>query len=308
LFDTNGEKEEDTMNEKKMLITGAAGMVGSYAAQVFTDYELFLTDRMDGFVKLDVRDPLTVRKTIADIHPDIVLHLAAETDVDRCEIEPNSAYHTNAIGTQNVALACQANGTVLVYVSTAGVFSGDKPEPYNEFDAPNPVNTYGQSKLAGEQIVSSLLQRYYIVRAGWMMGGGERDKKFVGKIAQLLLGGERPLRAVVDKLGSPTYGKDLLKGIRMLLETEYYGLYHMVNEGRCTRYDVALEIRDSLKKTDVEIMPVSSAYFPLPAPRARSEAMHNLKLQLLGLPAMRPWEDALQEYLMMELAPSLIAL
>jgi len=297
-----------TMTTRKMLVTGAGGMVGSYAKEVFKDCRLILTDQIDGFAHLDVCDPSAVRKAVADEKPDVVLHLAAATDVDRCEQDPELAYRTNAIGTQNIALACQAVDAVLVYVSTAGVFWGDKREPYNEFDVPRPANVYGHSKLAGEHIVTSLLRRYYIVRAGWMIGGGRKDKKFVGKITRLMIEGANPLRIVSDKLGSPTYGKDLLAGIHRFLKTGYYGLYHMVNKGTCTRYEVALEIRKILGRDDVEMMPVSSAYFPLPAPRADSEAMRNLKLELLGLDGMRPWQEALREYLTGELLPSLTSL
>lgn len=293
------------MKKRKILVTGAGGMVGSYASEVFRNDELLLTDIVDGCGYLDVRDTRAVMKAVADAKPDVVLHLAAATDVDLCEQEPNLAYHTNAIGTQNVALACQAHGTVLVYISTAGVFWGDKPDPYIEFDAPNPANIYGRSKLAGEQIVSSLLHRYYIVRAGWMIGGGRNDKKFVGKIARLIFEGKNPISVVDDKIGSPTYAKDLLVGIRRLLETDYYGLYHMVNKGCCSRYEVALKIRETLQRSDIGIVPVPSAYFPLPAPRARSEAMRNLKLELLGLDQMRPWEDAVREYITQELALAL---
>ena len=288
-----------------MLVTGAGGMVGSYVPEVFTDYELVLTNTVEGYIHLDVRQPADVMRMVADLKPDVILHLAAATDVDQCEREPDEAFHTNAIGTQNIALACQEFDVPLVYVSTAGVFWGDKPEPYNEFDVPKPANVYGQSKLAGEQIVSSLLRRYYIVRAGWMVGGGEKDKKFVGQISRLMMQGTNPLRIVDDKIGSPTYAKDLLGGIYALLETKHYGLYHLVNQGQCSRYDVGLLIRDVLQRPDIEILPVSSAYFPLPAPRARSEAMRNLKLELLDLHHTRPWQDALREYILTQLAPTL---
>lgn len=289
---------------RRLLVTGAGGMVGSYAPAVFADYELTLTDLVDGFTAVDVRDPAAVKEAVATVKPDTVLHLAAATDVDRCEQDSDWAYASNAIGTQNVALACQASEVPLVYVSTAGVFAGDKPEPYTEFDVPRPANVYGRSKLAGEQIVASLLQRYYIVRAGWMIGGGARDKKFVGKIARLIAEGRGPVRVVDDKVGSPTYARDFLAGIRRLLDTGYYGLYHMGNKGAGTRYEVALKVRDALGRPEVPIVPVSSAHFPLPAPRGRSEAMRNLKLELLGV-HMRDWEDAVQEYVAGELAPLL---
>lgn len=288
----------------RMLVTGAAGMVGSYVGQAFPDYDLILTDAAEGFHTLDVRDPSSVMKTIEVERPDVVLHLAAATDVDRCEREPDWAFHSNAIATQNVALACQRHHVTLVYVSSAAVFSGDKLEPYTEYDAPRPANVYGESKLAGERAVETLLQQFYVVRAGWMIGGGEKDKKFLGKIAGLLLTGV-PLKIVHDKIGSPTYAQDLLIGINRLLATGYYGTYHMSNAGACSRYDIALAIRDVLELPGVPIEPVSSAYFPLSAPRARSEAMRNLKLELLGLPPLRPWREALEQYVSAELAPLL---
>lgn len=296
------------MKARRMLVTGAGGMVGSYVTEVFSDLDPILTDIVEGFIRLDVRDPSAVRRAVVSSKPDLVLHLAAATDVDRCEQEPDWAYHTNAIGTQNVALACRAVGAPLVYVSTAGVFWGDKPEPYIEFDTPRPANVYGDSKLAGEQIVTSLLQQFYIVRAGWMIGGGEKDRKFAGKIARLILEGRNLLHVVNDKWGSPTYAKDLLRGIRRLFDTGYYGLYHMANRGQCSRYEMALVIRETLQRSEVEVQPISSDDFPLPAPRAVSEVIRNLKLQLLDLDSMRPWQDALREYVRTELAPSLALL
>ena len=289
----------------RILVTGAAGAVGSYAPDVFSEDELVLTDIRGDLRQLDVRDPLAVSAAVADVKPDVVLHLAAATDVDECERDHDLAFATNAIGTQNVALACRNAGCELVYISTAGVFWGDKPEPYTEFDEPGPANVYGHSKLAGERIVASICNRSFTVRAGWMVGGGVLDKKFVGKIAEQLRGGATHLRAVDDKLGSPTYAPDLLRTVKRLLATGYHGLYHGVNAGSCTRYDVAVELRSILERPDVEIEPVSSAHFPLPAPRARSEAMRNYKLELLGLDESPPWQEALREYVTNELVPAL---
>lgn len=289
----------------RVLVTGAAGAVGSYVQDVFRDTELVLTDVRGSLRAMDIADPEAVAATVHEVEPDVVLHLAAATDVDQCERDPDLAFRTNAIGTQNVALACRNSGCELVYISTAGVFWGDKIEPYTEFDEPGPANVYGHSKLAGERIVANLLDRYYIVRAGWMVGGGDLDRKFVGKLTELIRGGETHLRAVNDKWGSPTYAHDMLGGIKRLVGTGYHGLYHMVNEGSCTRYDVAVELKQILERPDVEIEPVSSAYFPLPAPRARSEAMRNYKLELLGIDEMRPWREALREYVTGELTSAL---
>jgi dTDP-4-dehydrorhamnose reductase len=289
----------------RILVTGAAGAVGSYVTEIFDDAELILTDIRRDMRKLDIRDPDAVFRTMADVKPDLVLHLAAATDVDECERDRDLAYATNAIGTQNIALGCRNADVELVYISTAGVFWGDNPDPYTEFDDPRPANVYGHSKLAGERIVTSTCSRFFIVRAGWMIGGGALDKKFVGKIAEQIRAGQTTLRAVDDRFGSPTYAPDLLRTVKRLLATGYHGLYHGVNSGTCSRRDVALELRAILDRPDVEIQPVSSSHFPLPAPRARSEAMRNYKLQLLGLDQAPPWQDALRTYVLQELVPAL---
>ena len=252
----------------KLLVTGAAGMLGSALCPALNQrgHKVFATDlaAIDEIDCLDVRDNSQINKIINEINPDMILHLAAETDVDRCELEPEHAFLTNTIGTQNVALACQKQNIVMVYISTIGVFYGDQIEPYSEFDNPNPINVYGRSKLEGEKIVQNLLQRYYIVRAGWMVGGGpKRDKKFIGKIIKQIKE-KSVLKAVNDKIGSPTYTVDFSKSLTDLIETGYYGLYHCTNKGYCTRFDVAKKIVDFMGRSDVIVEPVSSAYFPLP--------------------------------------------
>lgn len=285
----------------RILVTGAAGMLGSTLCPILKEkgHEVYATDvdRSDeGIEYLDVRNHKQVKETIEKIKPDIIMHLAAETDVDKCELEPDHAYLSNTIGTQNVALICQKHDIEVVYISTIGVFDGDKPEPYTEFDEPNPINVYGRSKLEGEKIVQNLLKRYYIVRAGWMVGGGPgKDKKFVAKIIKLLdKTGE--LKVVTDKIGSPTYTVDFSRCLADLIETGYYGLYHCTNEGYASRFEVARKTVEFLGRSDITIKPVSSAYFPLPAPRARSEMSKNYKLELLGMDRMRHWEEALKEY------------
>lgn len=289
----------------RVLVTGAAGAVGSYVPSVFTDAELVLTSLGGEHRRLDVRDPDAVSATFANVKPDVVLHLAAATDVDGCERDPDLAFASNATATENIALACRDNDCELVYVSTGAVFPGDKPDPYVESDQPGPANVYGRSKLAGERNVAAVLDRYFVVRAGWMIGGAARDQKFVGKVAQLLRSGQTQLRAVNDKWGSPTYALDFLAGVKRLLESGRHGLYHCVNPGMVTRYDIAVELRAILDRPDVDIEPVSSDAFPLPAPRGRSEALRNHKLEVLGLDEPRTWQDALRAYVLDELMPEL---
>jgi dTDP-4-dehydrorhamnose reductase len=288
--------------EMKILVTGAAGMLGSALSPTLlkNGHKVFLTDLIaaeKGIEYLDVRDFKQAEKIIKEYQPELIMHLAAETDVDKCELEPDHAFLTNTIGTQNVALLCQKLNILMVYISTIGVFYGDKHEPYTEFDNPNPINIYGHSKLEGEKIVQYLLNKYYIVRAGWMIGGGpKRDKKFISKIIKQI-NKNKAIRAVNDKIGSPTYTFDFSKCLVDIIKTNYFGLYHCTNKGFCSRYDVAKKIVDFLDRSDIIVEPVSSAYFPLPAKRARSEMSRNYKLELLGLDTPRNWEDALYEYI-----------
>jgi dTDP-4-dehydrorhamnose reductase len=283
-----------------ILVTGANGMTGSHLLDVYSEAELYRTDLTEtpGIHVMDIRSREQVMDTVRMVKPSMVLHLAAETDVDLCEREPDHAFRSNMVGTLNVALACQKFNVDLVYVSTAGLFDGNKPDAYTEFDKPAPVNVYARAKLEGEIIVQTLHPRHYIVRAGWMFGGRYRDKKFVGKIASRCLeeGEAAEIRAVNDKKGSPTYASDLLAGIRRLSETGVYGLYHLVNEGSATRYEVALEIARILQ-TGSRVSKASSDSFVLPAARPNSEVARNYKLDLMGLNMMQPWQNAMREYL-----------
>jgi len=196
-----------------------------------------------------------------------------------------------------VALACQQANVPLVYISTLSVFDGTKCELYTEFDTPNPQSWYSRSKYEGEKIVEHLLQRYYIVRAGWMFGGGHEDKKFVAKIIELA--GQRPeLKIVNDKFGSPTYTHDLARALIRLTQTGWFGVYHSVNTGEpCSRYEFAQKVLEYAQVTSCQLLPVNSAEFPLPAHRPRMEAGRNLHSELLGLELMRPWPIALREYI-----------
>lgn len=288
-----------------VLITGCGGMLGSavYPAFVNAGHAVVATDLVPRpfptlpMLPLDVRDYEAVRKRTLYAAPQVILHLAAETDLERCETDRDHAYLTNAVGTQNVALVADRYDIPLVYISTAGVFDGTKEDAYDEFDRPNPINAYGGSKYEGERFVRRL-RKHYIVRAGWMIGGYERDHKFIAKILDQLASGATTLHAVTDKLGTPTYTKDFADNLLALIETPFYGLYHMTCEGGGTRYDVANEIVAALCRDDVEVLPATSEMFSeYFAPRPRSEMMRNYMLELRGLNQMRPWRDALRAYL-----------
>ncbi len=300
----------------KILVTGSAGMLGSALVPalvedghtvVTTDIEL--SDRRPWgpagpiLEHLDVRDPDDVVTALERHRPEFVAHLAAETSLEVSETEPDHAMLTNAIGTKNVALAVRRAGIGMAYISTAGIFDGLKQGFYDEFDDPNPINVYGASKLQGERIVEQIVPEHYIVRAGWMVGGGPRtDHKFVSLVIQQLDAGARTIRAVADRLGTPTYALDFSRCFCQLIASGSYGLYHMTGTGGGSRYDVAREILRVLGRHDVELEPVGSEYFAEEyfAPRPPSEQMRNRVLDLQGMNTMRPWEEALEDYIRTE--------
>jgi dTDP-4-dehydrorhamnose reductase len=283
----------------KVLLTGSTGMLGTsmLPALIKSGYEVVTSNFL--YAHMDIRNEHEVALTAKLANPDIIVHLAAETDVDRCEREPNHAYQVNTVGTKHVALACKWLKIPMLYVSTIGVFYGDKKEPYTEEDEPKPANSYGWSKLFGERLVKSILKDYFIVRAGWMMGGGPtKDKKFVGKIISQLKTYSK-IQAVTDKVGSPTYAPDYCEVVANLIATKEYGLYHCTNHGYPSRYDVACEIvRLMGMSSESHVQPVDSSMFAnLSAGRANSEMSDNKHLQAIGLDFMRDWKVALKEYI-----------
>lgn len=278
----------------RVLVTGAKGMMGTDLCSRLSakDYDVTITD----LEEMDVRDLEEVHSIVREIQPGLIFHLAALTNVDDCERNPDESYLTNTIGTQNVALASLEVDATLIYISTISVFDGTKHSPYTEFDKPNPQSWYSRSKYQGELIVEKLLTKYFIARAGWMFGGGPKDKKFVGKIFDLARQHDQ-LSVVNDKFGSPTYTRDISKAVEMLSRNTIYGTYHLVNTGPCcSRYEYAQEILACAGIDSCELLPVSSSMFPLPAPRPRMEAARNYHLELRDLNYMRPWQDALKEY------------
>ncbi len=288
----------------KILITGSAGMLGSSVVPVLISagHEVYATDiRIEaGIDYLDVREYQQILEWAKKLNPDFILHLAAETDLEVCENDPKHAYLTNTIGTQNVALICKKLDIKMVYICTAGIFNGEKDTFYTEFDQPIPTSVYARSKFEGEKIVKATLDKYFVFRPGWMIGGGvKKDKKFVGKVTQQIRNGAKEINAVDDKFGTPTYTKDFSKNLAKVIETEFYGVYHMVCRGSASRYDVAREIVKVLNRSDIKVNRVHSDFFAkeYPVNRPRSEMLDNFMLELRGMNLMRNWRESLREYI-----------
>ena len=289
----------------RVLITGCGGMLGDAVYPYFTSkYENVLASdkRQNGewLMRLDVRDDVHLSKVFRDFKPDIVVNLAAETDLEYCETHSDIAEDTNSLATKTIAKLSEEYGSTLVYISTAGVFDGLKNGFYTEQDQPNPIMVYGQTKYQGELHALKYCSKSFVVRAGWMMGGGRnKEKKFIYKMLQQIAEGKKELYAVVDRWGTPTYTYDFAINLFKLLETKQYGTYHMACEGKGTRYDVAKEILQICKRPDIKLNAVDSEFFKKEyfAPRPISEMMYNGNLRKLGLNHMHPWKKCLRNYI-----------
>lgn len=282
------------MLKRKILVTGSNGTVGSYIPFSFSHDALFLTTRKT----LDITDKKTVNRIFENICPNVVIHLAAKTNVDECEKNSEEAYFVNAQGTQNIAEACSKYGATLVYVSTAAVFNGKK-KYFTEKDQPDPVNIYGKTKLLGERIIQKLIKNHIIIRAGWIIGGGSMEKKFISYILQQVNQGIEEIYVVNDKFGTLTYAKELAEYMQSLLDTHMYGVFHFGSTGVCSRYEIAKHVMSILDKK-ISIKPVSSSMFAdrFFAPRPQYEVIKSLKIPSACL---NSWEKSLTDYIVNQL-------
>jgi len=271
----------------RIIVTGALGQLGKALQGVLTGADLILIDLPDW----DITDPQSVA-LMADLKPELVLHCAAMTDVDGCARNPDLAYQVNAFGTQNVALACQQSGAAMVHISTNEVFDGTATEPYREFDLRRPINAYGASKLAAEQIAARLVNKLYIVRISWLFA--PRGHNFVGKIIAAA-DKHGQLRVVTDEVANPTYAPDLADAIARLIHTRHYGNYHLVNEGYCSRYEFAVEILKQSGRGSVPVFPITSNQFERASTPPPFAPLRNTVGAALGI-TLRPWQEALADY------------
>jgi dTDP-4-dehydrorhamnose reductase len=271
----------------RVVITGAAGQLGRAFRQAFApEHEVIAL----GHAELDLSHPECVEQLVAT-GADLVLHPAAFTNVDGCAREPERAYRANGLGTRYVALACRRLDAALVYVSTNEVFDGAARTPYYEYDRPNPINPYGWSKWVGEEAVRELVARHYIVRVAWLFGG---ERNFVRTV--LRLAAERDtLSMVTDEVGSPTYAPDVAAATLSLVRRPFYGTYHLVNQGACSRYDFAAAALRLAGSERVALRPMALADYKRDSVVPPYTPLRNIAAADLGV-TLRPWEEALAEY------------
>jgi dTDP-4-dehydrorhamnose reductase len=274
----------------RILVTGAEGILGRAIREwLGARHTLYLWGRDEA----DVRDPAGVEGAARGIEFDVVIHAAAMTDVDRCESEFELALAVNRDGTRNVARLVRARNAALVYVSTDYVFDGTKEGAYLEEDPPSPINAYGRSKLAGEEAAREGAGRCLIVRTSWLYGLGGRN--FVDTIAEKLGRGETP-EVVTDQRGSPTYARDLVRGIERLLCTKASGVVHVSNQGETTWHGFAVAIAKHLG-SGLTIRQTTSARFARPARRPANSVLSGERFRALTGHTLPHWEEALRDYL-----------
>lgn len=276
----------------RVLITGAAGMVGRALAEHCraSGDEVFALDRGG----LDITDDRATRELFSRLKPDSVINCAAWTDVDGCELDPQQAFLVNSQGVEVLATAARLAAASFVQISTDYVFDGRKEEGfYTQRDDPHPLSAYGAAKLEGERRAQAASARTAVVRTGWIYGAG--GKNFLSKVVDIARGGGT-LKAIGDSFGTPTYVPDLVARLREIARLDLPGTYHVANAGEGASYEgfarAALEAA-GLDASRVERVAADS--LKRPAPRPRNSRMRCLLSEAIGLAPLRDWREGVRD-------------
>jgi dTDP-4-dehydrorhamnose reductase len=286
---------------QRLVVTGAGGQLGRFlvpAARRAGATVIAFGSRagagIDVAADLAERDATTQALRVAE--PDLVIHAAACTDVDGVEREPWRGERSNVRATQNVAEAAKAAGAYVIAVSTDMVFPGDGGAPYAEAAPTAPVSAYGRSKLLAEHAVLEADSRFAVARTAWLYGGA--GKHFPRTVLTVLRDRGR-IDVVDDEFGSPTYAGDLAEALVQLAIRRGEGIFHLVNDGRASRFTLARETARLAGMDPERVTPVSTeaflARFPLPARRPADSALRNLRAAAMGI-RLRDWREAVTEY------------
>lgn len=276
---------------RKILVTGARGMLGTEVCSALSPRHDVRGVDIDDF---DVTDPDGVHAALAAHRPEAVIHCAAWTDVVGCERDRERTFEQNERGTRHVAEAAAEVGACVIYLSTDYVFDGEKGGPYTELDAPNPINVYGASKLAGEEAVRAVAPNNYIIRSAWLFGAAGTN--FVAAILRAATERDE-IKVVGDQFGSPTYTKDLARAMGDLVLTGRLppGTHHLVNSGVCSWAELAAEAL-SAAGSETRVRAITSDEWPSPARRPAYSALRSQWMELHKLPPLRHWREAVRSY------------
>jgi len=275
----------------KILISGPDGQLARQIIKIAPShgYQVEAPDRNS----FDITDFEAVRGVVSALKPDIVINCAAYNDVDGAETDWEHAFMVNGIGVKNLACACRKYGAALMHFSSDYVFSGDVSRPYTIADRPEPISRYGQSKLLGEELLTSHLDTHYLIRTSWVFGDGEYS--FPKKVLRWAAKNE-VLRIADDQISSPTYTVDLAEAVLRLIRTENFGLYHITNSGHCSRYEWVAFILENIKWQG-RLESAKREDFKSPAKRPGFSALDNFPIaETLGsLPPS--WQEATKRFL-----------
>ena len=275
-----------------ILVTGANGQLGkALASQLGSAAKLTCWTRP----RYDISNP-AIADTVAETAPDVVINAAAWTDVDGAEEAPHFAFDVNALGPKYLAEGCARCGATLVQVSTNEVFAGEVGRFYREYEQTSPGSVYARSKAAGERAAAFTLDRLYIVRVAWLYGAGTDN--FPAKISAAA-DRHGALRVVNDEFGNPTYAPDVAQAVAKLIETQRYGIYHLVNRGSASRYEWAAELMRLTERETLPLEPISAREWPRPTTPPPHAVLVNHVGAALGI-TLRDWRDALQDYVQTE--------
>ena len=274
---------------EKIWISGANGHVGSALVKMldFEKYKYVATDKNE----VDITNIEAVHSFCKINRPDIIINCSGLTDLQECEANPDLAYAVNAVGVRNIAQEAQEIGAKLIQISTDDVFgTTDNKVLLNEFDDISPRSVYGKSKAAGEKFMRALMSRYVIIRSSWVYGLGKDYVKLVLDAAEK--GGT--FVAPNYQFSSPTSAKELAKVIMKFIEEEYYGTYHVVCKGYCSRYEYAQEIlRLAGKEDKLTLLP----YDDMSDTHPRYSVLDNMMIRISNIEEPAEWKSALKEYL-----------
>ena len=283
------------MRPVRVLITGAAGLVGSNLARAYAAGEVIALRHR----QLDITDRGAVDETVDRLRPDVIFNCAV-IGVDECEADPALAERINVSGPERLAHAAEGIDATIVHFSSNYVFDGERtPEMprYTIEDEPRPINVYGETKLRGERAVAAACSRALIVRTSWVFGPAKAN--FLSTVAARLAGGER-VQAIVDTFASTTYVDDLVTRVIGLVDRGHAGIYQVVNEGVCSYETFAREAARLAGLTEdaarALIEPSTESSLARLAPRPRCTPMRCLLSEQLGLAPLRPWQEALAAF------------
>lgn len=285
------------LKSKTILVTGCNGQLGFDCVKKLKEIGCSLVYGIDK-KDVDISNKNDITKYILNLKPDIIIHCAAWTQVDKAEEQPNLVFSINSEGTKFIAEAAQTVGAKLVYISTDYVFSGIGTKPFEIDDEKCPLSIYGKSKLEGENNVIKYCNKYFIIRISWAFG--TNGNNFVETMKKIAMAGKKEIDVVNDQIGSVTYTKDLANLIVDMVQTDKYGMYHATNEGFISWYEFAIEIFKKLK-FKMKINPISTEEYlkkvPNQARRPLNSRLSKKSLIQNGFSLLPDWKDALTRYL-----------